>query len=75
MGPIVDRSLEHLGTSDKAIVAMRRIMLEAIQDVADGKPPRGIDPQAQRNVRPYDGFMNVDEDWRVAFGQELVVKW
>ena len=75
MGPIVDRSLEHLGSSDKAIVAMRRIMLEAIQDVADGKPPRGVDPKAQSGVRPYDGFMKVDEDWRQAFGSELVPKW
>jgi phenylpropionate dioxygenase-like ring-hydroxylating dioxygenase large terminal subunit len=75
MGPIVDRSLEHLGTSDKAIVAMRRIMLEAIQDVANGKPPRGVEPRTQRSIRPYDGFMKVEEDWREAFGPELVAKW
>ncbi|MFZ9501880.1 MAG: Rieske 2Fe-2S domain-containing protein [Beijerinckiaceae bacterium] len=75
MGQIVDRSLEHLGTSDKAIVAMRRIMLEAIQDVAEGKPPRGLDPATHRGIRPYDGFMKVEEDWRDVFGKELVAKW
>lgn len=75
MGPLVDRSLEHLGTSDKAIVAMRRIMLEAINDVAEGRAPRGIDPATQRAIRPYDGFMQVDDDWRDVFGSELVAKW
>jgi len=75
MGPITDRSQEHLGTSDKAIVAMRRIMLEAIQDVAEGRTPRGVDPRSQRDIRPYDGFMQVDEDWREVFGKELVAKW
>ena len=30
MGPIVDRSREHLGTSDRAIVTMRRLLLEAV---------------------------------------------
>ena len=72
---LVDRSLEHLGTSDKAIVAMRRIMLEAIQDAADGKAPRGLDPKTHRGIRPYDGFMKIDEDWRDVFGKELVAKW
>ncbi len=75
MGPITDRSKEHLGTSDKAIVAMRRIMLEAINDVAEGRPPRGVTPAAQSNIRPYDGFMKVDDDWREVFGPELVAKW
>jgi phenylpropionate dioxygenase-like ring-hydroxylating dioxygenase large terminal subunit len=75
MGPITDRSLEHLGTSDKAIVAMRRIMLEAINDVAEGRKPRGVDPVTQRAIRPYDGFMKVDDDWREVFGQELLAKW
>lgn len=75
MGAIVDRSLEHLGTSDKAIVAMRRIMMEAINEVMEGRKPRGVDPQTQCAIRPYDGFMPVDEDWREVFGPELVAKW
>jgi len=75
MGRIVDRSQEHLGTSDKAIVAMRRIMLEAINDVAEGRKPRGLDAQTQASIRPYDGFMKVEDDWREVFGTELVAKW
>src|SRR5258708_22372805 len=30
MGPICDRSKEFLGSSDKAIVALRRLLLEAV---------------------------------------------
>ncbi len=30
MGPICDRSKEFLGSSDKAVVAMRRLLLEAL---------------------------------------------
>ena len=44
MGPIVDRTKENLGTSDKAIVQMRRLLIEAAHDVAAGKAPRGTDP-------------------------------
>ncbi len=75
MGPIVDRSKENLGTSDKAIVQMRRLLIEAVHDVAAGKMPRGTDAAASANIRPYDGFMKTSEDWREAFGKEIVAKW
>lgn len=42
MGPIQDRTREHLGTSDKAIMANRRTLLQAIDDVAAGKLPPGL---------------------------------
>ena len=42
MGPITDRTEEHLATSDRIIVRARRQILEAIEDVADGKEPRGV---------------------------------
>jgi phthalate 4,5-dioxygenase len=45
MGPIVDRSKEHLGTSDLAIIGMRRRLLSMLQDLQ-----QGIEPQA-----PFDG--------------------
>ncbi len=38
-GPIVDRSAEHLGASDKGIIACRRKLLEAIRGLADGAAP------------------------------------
>ena len=41
MGPIVDRTLDHLSSSDVAIIHGRRILLDAIVDMAAGQTPRG----------------------------------
>jgi phthalate 4,5-dioxygenase oxygenase subunit len=43
MGAIVDRTEEHLGSSDRAIARVRRRLLESVRRVADGKDPLGID--------------------------------
>jgi hypothetical protein len=51
MGPIQDRTREHLGTSDTAIMANRRLLIKAIDDVEAGKLPLGMaqaDIAAQR---------------------------
>ncbi len=39
MGPIQDRSIEHLGMTDKAIVHMRRMLLAFARQVRDGTQP------------------------------------
>jgi len=45
MGAIQDRTREHLGTSDKVIMANRRMLLKAIETVqAGGRPPGVADP-------------------------------
>ena len=45
MGPIQDRTREHLGTSDKVILAHRRLLLQAIETVRQGgTPPMVLDP-------------------------------
>lgn len=75
MGPIVDRSKEHLGASDKAIVALRRLLLEATYAVERGERPRGTNPEAYRNIRPYDDFVDGEADWRQALVKELLAKW
>jgi phthalate 4,5-dioxygenase oxygenase subunit len=43
MGSLVDRSREHLGTSDVAIIRMRRRYLQNIRDVMSGKPAIGTE--------------------------------
>ncbi len=75
MGQIVDRSKEFLGTSDKPIVAMRRLMLEAIDDVAQGRMPRGSDPTTYRDVRAHDEIIPAEADWREALAAEIVAKF
>jgi phthalate 4,5-dioxygenase len=75
MGPIVDRSLEHLGTSDRAIIALRQLVLEAVDVVEKGGDPRAVHPASYRNVRPYDDFIPTDADWRKEFVEGLTPRW
>ncbi len=42
MGAIQDRTREHLGTTDKVIMANRRLLLQAMDTVAAGGTPPGI---------------------------------
>ncbi|MDE0059103.1 MAG: aromatic ring-hydroxylating dioxygenase subunit alpha, partial [Defluviicoccus sp.] len=66
-GPIHDRSAEHLGISDRAIIHYRRRLIAAIESVAGGAeaPMRGNGPGeaplAVDTVAPREGW---DETWR-----------
>jgi len=75
MGSIVDRSREHLGTSDKAIIAARQLLLEGTDEVERGNAPRGLDPAAYRAIRPFDAVIAHGRDWREAFADDLIAKW
>ena len=75
MGPIVDRSRENLGSSDRAIVTMRRLLLEAVHAVEHGQAPRGAQPATHRGVRPYDDFVPSGKTWRECFAGNLLAKW
>ena len=66
MGPIQDRTREHLGTTDKAIMANRRLLLQAIEDVKVGKPAPGLaQPEVARATSGPDTFDGVGplEGW------------
>jgi phthalate 4,5-dioxygenase oxygenase subunit len=75
MGSVVDRTKEHLGTSDRAIIVARQLLMQATNDVAAGKPPRGADPQASARVRPVDRLVPKNADWHEALKQELVARF
>jgi len=75
MGPITDRSKEYLGTTDRAIVTLRRMLLEAVAAAARGETPPGADPATHRNIRPYDGLVPPGGNWRETFADQLVCKW
>jgi phenylpropionate dioxygenase-like ring-hydroxylating dioxygenase large terminal subunit len=75
MGPIVDRSKEHLGTSDRAIIVMRQLLMEAMNDLEAGKAIRGTDPGAYAHVRAVDLVIPPAPDWREALKDELVAKF
>jgi nitrite reductase/ring-hydroxylating ferredoxin subunit len=54
-GEIPDRRLEHLGASDRGVIMMRRIWHKAMEDVANGKDPKGVD-RRQKGVLEVDTF-------------------
>ena len=48
-GTIQDRTKEHLVTSDKAIMAARKLLLKGIQDVKEGRDPLHVVRDARKN--------------------------
>jgi 5,5'-dehydrodivanillate O-demethylase len=50
-GPILDRSLENLGTSDRGLVLYRRMLKEQILAVQQGQEPLGIIRDPKKNQR------------------------
>ena len=65
MGRIVDRSQEHLGPADQAIIATRKLLLEATQAVEDGNNPRGTG-SSYFEVRAKETTLKANTDWRTA---------
>ena len=67
-GPIQDRTKEHLTTSDRAIVAQRKLLQRAIKDVQEGKdPPHVIRDPAQNqfpNIIIYVGVLPNSVPWK-----------
>jgi phenylpropionate dioxygenase-like ring-hydroxylating dioxygenase large terminal subunit len=64
MGPLYDRSLEHLGSSDAMVIRVRRRLIAAAKALAaDGTAPPGVDsPEAYRQ-RSGGVILDEDADW------------
>jgi phthalate 4,5-dioxygenase len=75
MEPIVDRTQEHLIWTDKAVMAMRRMMLEATRAVERGEDPPALDPASHSVIRPFDTMIKAGVDWRQTLAAELTAKW
>ena len=58
MGPIVDRTKEHLSTADVAVIQARRLLLQALDDMEAGRPVVGSGPDLDhRDVVPVDEIL------------------
>ena len=67
MGPIMDRTLEHLCTTDSAIIKVRRKLLAAARQLReDGTPPPGVEHPELYNVRSCNVSLPPDADWEEA---------
>jgi phthalate 4,5-dioxygenase len=53
MGPIFDRTREHLGVSDKAVIAVRKFLINAVNGFRDGKEPPHIVRDPAKNHFPH----------------------
>lgn len=63
MGPIVDRTEEHLVPADLAVVSLRRILISAAKAVAAAGDPVGANTDLS-DVRAVDRTVSADSSWR-----------
>jgi hypothetical protein len=62
-GPIYDRTREHLGSTDVAVIRMHRIMLRAAKGLAEGEAPPALTGDF-RAIRGAEKILSEGEDWR-----------
>jgi hypothetical protein len=67
MGPIVDRTKEHLGASDTAIIAMRRSLLNEAKALIRGQEPVAPKRPEIYKVRPWHAVMKKGDPSPSAF--------
>jgi hypothetical protein len=74
MGPIQNRTNEHLVSTDAAIMVARRRLFQYAQALQkDGTPPPGLETSTHR-VRSASFTLPVDEPFDEAMADALVVK-
>ncbi len=62
-GEIPDRALEHLASSDRGVIMLRRIWNTAMEDVACGRAPKGVDcgRREMLEVDTFHGHVDVND--------------
>ncbi len=70
-GPVQDRTAERLGTTDVAIIAARRMLLDAIEQVQRGEDPphvvRRTEDNDQSELVVLSRMLPGEADWRTAW--------
>lgn len=76
MGPIYDRTKEHLGTSDLAVVHYRRMMIDAAERfVQTGEPPPGLnEPVDYARLTSGEGMIAHDDRWQIVMNDGTAPK-
>jgi hypothetical protein len=70
MGAIVDRSQEHLGPADRAIIVARQLLLRAIQTHQAGGTPAGLE-DSYYTLRATESVLPKDVDWKETLLPEM----
>ena len=60
MGAIVDRTKEHLGSSDTAVIALRRILMDGAKELMEGKEPVAASNGALYRKRAWSAVLKAD---------------
>ena len=72
MGAVVDRSREHLGMSDIAVIRMRRRMLENVAMHERGELPIGVGPSiAYGRIASEQRVIPIDTPWQIVGADAL----
>ena len=66
MGKIADRSIEHLGSSDSAVIRVRRLWLDAAKAGEEDERPLGAGAPDSYRVRAAGFLLARDADWTTA---------
>jgi phthalate 4,5-dioxygenase oxygenase subunit len=75
MGPISDRTREHLTAADRAIILMRRVLVDAVRaHHMKGTEPPALDPETYRGIRATDVMLPKDVPWQEAASDLLVAR-
>ena len=66
MGPIYDRTKEHLGASDAALIRMRRLMLDSVRRFsAEGAPPLGLQERIDySSINARERLIDINASWQ-----------
>jgi phenylpropionate dioxygenase-like ring-hydroxylating dioxygenase large terminal subunit len=70
MGPVVDRSKEHLGPADRAIIVARQQLLHALKANQEGGTPLGLAP-TYYTIRAPERVLSNDIDWHETLLPEM----
>jgi hypothetical protein len=66
MGIISDRSTEHLGVTDRGIIAMRRMLIDSARNLLEGTEPAPAHNPAAYGVHGGQTLLPTDADWEQA---------
>ncbi len=73
MGAIYDRTREHLGMSDVAVIRARRLLLDALRAIECGESPLGLDSAIPYPIlRGGEGIISRDEKWWTVLRSEAL---
>src|SRR6266478_7571574 len=71
MGPIMNRSREHLGISDSYVIQVRKFLLEAVRAFQAGEDPPGLAYETTENFFPHlrseIALLPPDVSWKTLF--------